>query len=81
MSMTLQEAKHLLSNAMKVKRELEAENERLREQLGEIVRCRDCKHFEDGVCYRPDGDGDYARWIVEPVGFCAWGEKMEGGDE
>ena len=36
MSMTLQEAKHLLSNAMKVKRELEEENAKLRELVREM---------------------------------------------
>lgn len=49
---------------------------------GEIVRCRDCVH---GIkadlsgnwyeCMKPDGNGDYARWDVEPDGFCAWGER------
>lgn len=46
----------------------------------EIVRCRDCKHYdphltEGGVCFLPDGDGDFARWEVEPDGYCAWGER------
>lgn len=46
----------------------------------EIVRCRDCKHYDpyctdDGVCFLPDGDGDFARWEVEPDGFCKWGER------
>lgn len=47
----------------------------------EIVRCRDCKHYDphptdSGVCFLPDGDGDFARWEVEPDGFCKWGERM-----
>lgn len=49
---------------------------------GEIVRCRDCKHYDPhptdgGVCFLPDGDGDFARWEVEPDGFCNWGERRE----
>lgn len=48
----------------------------------EIVRRRDCKHYdphltEGGVCFLPDGDGDFARWEVEPDGYCAWGGKKE----
>lgn len=44
-----------------------------------IVRCRDCKH------YVPDHDpidpgwpmmcDDSGRDMVEPYGFCAWGER------
>lgn len=45
------------------------------EELGEIVRCKDCIHYDDGTCYLPDGGGDYARWTVEPDGFCAWGKR------
>lgn len=48
----------------------------------EIVRCRDCKHGYKAdlsgnwyECMKPDGNGDYARWDVEPDGFCAWGER------
>lgn len=44
-----------------------------------IVRCKDCKHYEKhgsfAMCMLPDGDGDYACWIVAPDGFCAWGER------
>ena len=46
----------------------------------EVVRCRDCKHYDPhptdgGVCFLPDGDGDFARWEVEPDGYCAWAER------
>lgn len=42
-----------------------------------IVRCRDCVYFdkyendEISVCYRFDNEQP----IVEPDGFCAWGER------
>lgn len=45
--------------------------------LPEIVRCRDCIYFdkyendEISVCYRFDNEQP----IVEPDGFCAWGER------
>lgn len=61
------------------------------EQREEIVRCRDCKHYDPHYfdewtvrmtgayplfCMRPDGNGDYMRFEVEPDGFCAWGERV-----
>lgn len=59
---------------------------RLREERRreEIVRCRDCFHaIDNGVegnadyCGRPDGDGGYLLFGVEPDGFCKWGERSE----
>ena len=41
----------------------------------EIVRCRDCVCFGDGVCmdnFKTPWEGDI---YVEPDGFCAWGER------
>lgn len=44
---------------------------------GEIVRCRDCWHYDAGSCYAD-------QWStaslmpphrVTPYGFCAWGER------
>lgn len=45
-----------------------------------IVRCRDCKHYDrmnddEGMCMAPDDDGDYARWMVDDVGYCYLGER------
>ena len=37
--------------------------------LGEIVRCRDCKHLEYCRFYAKDKD--------KPSGFCAWGARRE----
>lgn len=53
------------------------------EMPDEVVRCRDCKHWEDltmyadvGVCTKPCGDPnvDEGAW-AKPDGFCAWGER------
>lgn len=47
--------------------------------IEEIVRCGDCVYFdkyendEISVCYRFDNEQP----IVEPDGFCAWGERRE----
>lgn len=56
--------------------------------LGEIVRCRDCKHhklqtvvYSDkplSVCtaeWCEGSEGDNP--LVEPNGFCKWGERRE----
>lgn len=49
-------------------------------QLEEIVRCRDCAHqrLEYGnrghmFCMR----NSCSPWLVEPDGFCKWGERGE----
>lgn len=41
----------------------------------EIVRCRDCRHYIDGECMKPDGNGDYLRLIVPRAHFCGFGER------
>lgn len=52
-------------------------------KLMEIVRCRDCKHYNEqepggeiGTCDLGLEDLDLCS-IVEPDGFCAWGEMRE----
>ena len=51
------------------------------EKVGELVRCRDCKHnidfYQDGqiYCRRPEKE---MRWIEEgPSFYCAAGERKE----
>lgn len=50
----------------------------------EIVRCRDCKHYEywefrDGrTAHDCARGGDYL-FDTEPDGFCAWAERKEKG--
>lgn len=54
--------------------------------LVEVVRCRDCKHYRDISTKhaRSGGIGTCdlgLEWtdlysIVEPLGFCAWGERQ-----
>lgn len=58
-------------------------------QREEIVRCRDCKHYYEAENYHPNGNYvmrcckyfDAYNDEVEPDGFCAWGERKEGGDD
>ena len=46
----------------------------------EIVRCRDCKHFNGWACEQSEcfccGELTHR---VEPDGFCAWGEARKHG--
>ena len=59
---------------------------------GEIVRCRDCKHMHtvrswlgmdvDECWLHADPEsGALGKERTEPDGFCAWGERKEGGDD
>lgn len=53
-------------------------------QLGEIVRCRDCKRFKprEGATLNcrfehPSMPNTFEWCYAEPDGFCAWGERKE----
>lgn len=55
---------------------------------GEIVRCRDCRHFHpmEGTalsCRLPHPQyGHLVQWqFAEPDGFCWRAERKEGGDD
>lgn len=47
----------------------------------EIVRCRDCKHFEKDATphdeWYPHFCSKLGTDVVTPGGFCAWGERKE----
>ena len=43
---------------------------------GELVRCKDCKHYKDGFCYNPNTyDDEKTRGNTSPNWFCADGER------
>lgn len=49
----------------------------------EVVRCKDCKHYEMGVCLKIYSDGNVhsAAWQKrKPDDFCSYGERKEGAD-
>ena len=50
----------------------------------EIVRCRDCKRYhpkEGKVLSCRFEYKDFVQWRnAEPDGYCAWGERKEGGE-
>ena len=47
--------------------------------LTEIVRCRDCKHYDND---KTEYFNYCCEWCeqVEPDGFCAWGVRRVDGD-
>jgi hypothetical protein len=47
-----------------------------------VVRCRDCKHYDMGVCLKIYSDGSVhpAAWQKrKPEDFCSYGERKDGG--
>ena len=49
----------------------------------EVVRCNDCKHYEEqcpayGYCYHWDYEQGMSPNSVDPDDFCSYGERREG---
>lgn len=50
------------------------------DNTGEIVRCRDCVHYEDGACRKIYDDGGRrinALQTRKRDDFCSYGERMK----
>ena len=50
----------------------------------EVVRCKDCKHYDMGVCLKIYSDGAVhpeAWQSRKPEDFCSYGERKEGTDD
>lgn len=48
-----------------------------------VVRCKDCKHYDMGVCLKIYSDGNVhpeAWQSRRPEDFCSYGERKDGGD-
>ena len=48
-----------------------------------VVRCRECVHYEMGICLKIYDDGaasSYAWQKRKPDDFCSYGERKEGAD-
>ena len=46
-----------------------------------VVRCRECVHYEMGVCLKIYDDGAASRYAWQerkPHDFCSYGERKEG---
>lgn len=49
----------------------------------EVVRCRECVHYEMGVCLKIYDDGAASRYAWQerkPDDFCSYGERKRGAD-
>ena len=49
-----------------------------------VVRCKDCKHYDMGVCLKIYSDGNVhsVAWQErKPEDFCSYGERKDGGDD
>ena len=47
-----------------------------------VVRCKNCKHYDMGVCLKIYSDGNVhsAAWQSrKPDDFCSYGERKDGG--
>ena len=48
-----------------------------------VVRCKDCKHYDLGVCLKiySDGNAQKDSWQSRnPDDFCSYGERKDGAD-
>ncbi len=48
-----------------------------------VVRCKDCKHYDMGVCLKIYSDGNVhsSAWQKrKPEDFCSYGERKDGGN-
>lgn len=45
-------------------------------ELVEVVRCKDCRHFDVNMCVGGMADGDE----VQSYDFCSYGERKEVND-
>lgn len=48
-----------------------------------VVRCKDCKHYDMGVCLKIYSDGNVhaAAWQKrKPEDFCSYGERKDGAN-
>lgn len=49
----------------------------------EVVRCKDCKHYDLGVCLKiySNGNAHPEAWQPRrPEDFCSYGERKDGGE-
>lgn len=50
--------------------------------VGEVVRCRDCKHYDPDTGIRCLGECEiYDGFLVAEYGFCHHGERKDGEQE
>ena len=58
-------------------------NRILAANVAPVVRCKDCKHHDMGVCLKiySDGNAHPEAWQSrKPEDFCSYGERKDGAD-
>lgn len=58
-------------------------NEEPAADVAPVVRCKDCKHYDMGVCLKiySDGNAHQEAWQSrKPDDFCSYGERKDGAD-
>lgn len=53
-------------------------------EVAEVVRCKDCKHYDLGVCLKiySDGNTHTEAWQPrKPEDFCSYGERKDNKHE
>ena len=56
---------------------------RLYSYVARVTRCKDCKHYDMGVCLKiySDGNAHPEAWQSrKPEDFCSYGERKDGAD-
>lgn len=62
----------------KIMREVEpVMGQRAWRDMGELIRCRDCKHSRDNGERCEHWANEWEDAWVDPNGFCAWAERDE----
>ena len=57
--------------------------EELAADVAPVVRCKDCKHYDLGVCLKiySNGNAHPEAWQSrKPEDFCSYGERKDGAD-
>jgi hypothetical protein len=42
-----------------------------------VVRCKNCKHFDEWLGEKMCSRGGYFRWAMKPEDFCSYGVRKE----
>jgi hypothetical protein len=49
------------------------------EEMAEVVRCKDCKHYREGFCFCKNWWKDDGFTEVGETDFCSYGERKDNG--
>lgn len=46
-----------------------------------VVRCRECRHYDNGCCVVKHCEGDDNIIAMPPDGYCSYGQRKEAANE